>query len=266
MQAHLDPEILGTPGRPDSVSSKSERPSLPDIHDRPRRRMHPMLAAGLAFGFAAVVFYGGEAFLPREYRPSTFIGGYQTEITEAAKAGELAAQIRYDAQLRGIELQYQDGLSRIQTAANQWQEQCRAGLANVNNLYQAIYNRANMYVQATAQLQQAYQSARQAIVSGTLGGDVALMNMLSVTSQIVAMFDPAAARQMMQAANGMRRDILGVFDREARNGITISVRGWDSGLPRPDALPPMIRCDVPTYATGVSSNPITVPPNASPRR
>jgi len=266
LQAQLDPEILDTPARPDTISSKSERPSLPDIHDRPRRRMHPMLAAGLAFGVAAVAFYGTEAFLPREYRPSTFIGGYQTEITEAAKSGELAAQIRYDAQLRGIELRYQDGLSRIQTAGAQWQEQCRAGLLNITNHYQAVMQQANVFAQGVVQLQNGYQQMRNQILSGSLQGEMGLINLVMTVAPFIAIFDGNTARQLMQAAQQDRARLIATFDRMSRGGNTVSVAGWNTNLLRPEALQTMIRCEVPIYQTGVSANPIPVPPNAAPRR
>lgn len=266
MHARLDPDVTETSPQPATAPQASLRAALPDIHDRPRRRLHPMLVAVFAFGLAACAFYGVEAYAPREYRPSFFIGGYQEEITEAAKSGELAAQIRYDAALRTVELVYQDRLTRIQTAAAQWQEHCRAGLANFNNLYQAIYGRANIYVQATAQLQQAYQAMRQQIVAGTLGAESAATNMATMLGLLGGLVDPQFGRQALQFAEATRRQLLSRFDREARGGITISVQGWDSGLPRPDMLPQMIRCDVPLYETGAPRSPIAAPSAAPPRR
>lgn len=266
MQVQLDPEIIDTAARARATPSRSTRSDLPNIHDGPRRPMHPMLAAGIAFGIAAAIFYGAEALLPRHYRPSMFIGGYQTQIAEAAKEGELAAQIRYEHQLRGIELQYQDRLSRIQAAAMQWQDQCRAGLLNVTNHYQSALQQANMFAQGVVQLQQGYQQLRTQLLSGSFGGEMAIINMVTTLAPIIALFDPNMARQLLRAAQQDRAQLLATFDRLSRGGNTVSVAGWNSNLPRPDAFGAMIRCEVPTYQTGVPTTPITLPPNASPRR
>jgi len=96
---------------------------LPDLYERPRKRMHPMLAAGIAFAAAGGLLYGAEAILPDTYKPSRFIGGYAGAIAEARASGELAARVKYDAKLKLIE-----------TGAVRWQEQCRAGLQNMAGL------------------------------------------------------------------------------------------------------------------------------------
>ena len=268
MQPQLDHDAMAGGPIKAGLSRAPSRPSLPDIHDRPRRRTPTMVVAGVTLLAAGAAFYAAEAFLPRELRPSTFIGGYQTEIAEATKAGELSAQIRYDAQLRNLELVYQDGLQRIQTAGVQWQEECRAGLTNVNNLYQAIYTRANTYVQATAQLQQSYQAMRQQITANTFGGETGLINMATTFAPFIALVDPNAARQLSQYAATARRSILSAYDRESRTINAITVRGWDTGLPPLGALGPMVRCDMPAFVTGVPANPVRVPPPpiTTPRR
>ena len=89
-------------GAGNNARAKAARPAparmssyhdLPDLYDRPLRRLHPMLAAGMALVGAGALLYGTEAFLPVDYKPSRFIGGYAGAIAEARATGELAAKV-----------------------------------------------------------------------------------------------------------------------------------------------------------------------------
>jgi hypothetical protein len=266
MPPTIDPQYA-TAAQPRSSSSRRpERPDLPDVHERPRKRMHPILVAGIASVVVAAAIYGTEAFAPADVRPTRFIGDYNERLHEATKSGELHAQIRYDAQLRGIEIQYQTVLKGIETEGVQWQERCRTGLQAFAQHYQAVYQRANTLAQGVVQLQQGYQSMRNQIMAGTLGGETALINLLNTLAPMIALFDPNAARQLSAIAQDGRRQLLATFDREARNVSAISVRGWDTGLPRPESLPTPIRCDVPVFRTAATAAPIQVPQVTAPRR
>lgn len=75
-----------------SVATMPKQANLPDIYAAPRRRLHPTFVAGLGFVAAGAVFYGAQMFAPDAFKPASIIGGYDTEILEARKAGELAAQ------------------------------------------------------------------------------------------------------------------------------------------------------------------------------
>lgn len=266
MQPSLDPDLFDPSPSSAQPSSKSTPRDLPDIHERPQRRMPMMVVAGLVFLGTGIAFYGAEALLPRPYKPSTLIGSYTAAIHEATKTGELAAQIRYDGQLREVELHYQDRLKRIETAAVQWQDQCRAGLLNVTNHYQAALQQANIFAQGVVQLQAAYQQMRNQIVSGTLGGEIGLVNMATTLAPFVALLDPNVGAQLSQFAHTYRSQLLATFDRLSRGGNTVSVKGWDARLPRPEMMRTMIRCDLPVFQTGVPTAPIAAPRVASPAR
>jgi len=239
-------------------------PALPDIYRVPRRRAPAWLSAAFGFAAAGGLFYGAQAFAPEDWRPSRFVGDYNNEIQEARTAGELEARIRYDAQLRGIELQYQGQLQEIQTAAVQWQEHCRSGLQNFNNLYQAVYQRANTFANGLVQLQNQYAAARYQTVQGTLQGEAAAANLATMFGYIGGFFDPELQRRSMEYAENARMQALNRLDRAAQSGIRVTVDGWDDGLPDPAALAPPVRCEVPAFAAALRQRAIAVPPVVAP--
>lgn len=222
------------PPLPPPHAAPSRFHDLPDIY-APRRHRFPLaLVAGGMFIVTAVGFYSAEAFLPPKYKPSRFIGGYQKEIARARAEGELAARISYDARFKLIE-----------TDAVRWQERCRAGLQNANNLYQAAYTRANMFAQTTAELQKQYASVRYSIAQQSVGGDLAAANMGSLFGYLASLFDPETGQRSMAFAEQARQQALQKLDDAARSGVTVSVEGWNTGLPDPASLPAANACELP---------------------
>lgn len=231
---------------------------LPDLTSPPRRRLNLFVVTGLAFAAVTGIFYGGEALLPAPYKPSVFIGGYGKEIEKARKAGELDSQLRYETRLRGVEVQFQTRVKGIETAAIQLQEQCRAGLTNANNLYQAAYTRANIFAQATADIQKQYAASRYQLAQQTLGGEIGAANTATTFGYILGFFDPELGQKSFEFAEAARQQALKKLDEAAKGGITVSVDGWNHGLPDPASLAPLGKCDLPVIATGGSSAPITL--------
>jgi len=215
--------------------ARADYHDLPDLYEPSRRRLHPMLVAGFVFIGVSAAFYGAEATLPPGYKPSHFIGGYTRAIAQARSEGELAARIGYDGRLKVIE-----------TAAVAWQERCRAGFQNFNNLYQAAYQRANTFAQATVDMQKQYASVRYNFVQSSLGGEMSAANMATSFGYIFGLFDPELGRQSMEFAEAARQQALSKLDDTARSGMTISIEGWDSGLPDPSSLPAPQACELPT--------------------
>lgn len=207
------------------------RPVYSDFpYARPRRRMHPMLAAFFAFGTASGAFYGAEMLAPPTWRPSAIIGGYEQAMAEARKSGELTAQLRYEGQLKQIE-----------TAAVQWQEQYKAAANGVLNYYQATYSRAGVYAQATADIQKQYAATRYQIASTTTGGQTTLANLASLIGNALNAYDPSMGQGALDFAQQMREQAYSVLDDAARSGITVSVDGWNSGLASPAEVASAIR-------------------------
>lgn len=236
MSTHYDAAAAssGPVPAPAAAAVQSDFHHLPDIYQPKRRFLPPAFVTGMMFLAVAGAFYGAEALLPPEYKPSFFIGGYQRAIAEAQAEGQLKARIVYDARLKLIE-----------TDAIRWQENCRAGLQNINNLYQAAYARANMYAQSTADIQKHYASARYATTQQTLGGEIAVANLGTIIGFGIGLFDPETGQRSMALAEQARQQALQKLDDAARSGITVSVEGWNTGLPDPVMLPASSTCDMP---------------------
>lgn len=220
-----------------SRSGDYQSPSLhdlPDIYEPRRRRLPPIVLAGGMFMAASVVFFGAETYLPLEYKPSHFVGGYQRALAQARAEGELTARIAYDGRLKLIE-----------TDAMRWQERCRAGLQNANNLYQAAYTRANMFAQATADIQKQYAQMRYVTAKDTVGGEIAVANLATMLGFLGGIFDGELGRSSMDFAEQARQQALRKLDEAASKGITVSVDGWDTGLPNPLNLPAAQACELP---------------------
>ena len=198
--------------------------------DAPRRRLHPMLVAFFAFGTASCSFYGAEMLAPPVWRPSVIIGGYERQITQARKTGELAAQIRYDGQLKQIE-----------TAAVQWQEQYKAAANGVLEYYKTTYSRANVYAQATADIQKQYAATRYQIAQQSVGGEIGVANMATTLGLLGGLIDPAFGASAQSYADDVRRRAYAKLDEAARSGITVSVDGWNTGLASPAEVASALR-------------------------
>jgi hypothetical protein len=259
----LDPKPeAANAGEPKRATRFRDAPELPDLYGRPKRRLPAMVVAGIGFVAAGVSFYGAEAVMPADFKPSTLVGGYQRQIQEAHKTGELAAQVRYDAQAKNIELQFQNQLKQIETRAVQWQEQCRAGLQNFNNLYQASYQRLNIFAQATADIQKQYVAERMRTAENSTQGVQAVANMASMAELFGGLIDPQFGQQAGDFAARARQQALAQLDAAALGGKTLSIEGWNAGLPEPQTIPSMIRCDIPT--SDFSPSALTVQPLPQP--
>lgn len=227
----------GASGAPRNLPARGPNyADLPDLSEAPKRRLHPVVVGMIGFGAATGFFYGTEALAPSAFKPSTIIGGYGHEIAKAHKSGELEAQVRYDAQLRGIEIQFQTQLKQAETAAAQWQEQYRTEMAGVMEDYRGAWSRANIFAQATADLQKQYAQYRLSVTQGSLGGEMGVANMATMLGALGGLLDPSLERDAFAYADRMRGRALSKLDEAARSGITVSVVGWNEGLPDPDAL------------------------------
>jgi len=239
MQPELDLE-------PDTVSASASRkratrvsrfpdlPDLPDLYER-KRRLPPMFIAGIAFAAAATAFYGAEAALPAQWKPSYYIGGYTQEIEAARKTGELEATAKFAPRLK-----------RIETAAVMMQEQCKAQLQSVNTYAQAVYNRAGIGFQLAADLQRQYASARYSVVQQSLGGELGAANMATSFGYIASLFDPDLAQKSMDFAQNARQQALAKLDEAAQGGVSVSAQGWDQGLTDPATFAKSLHCDLPS--------------------
>lgn len=236
MRPTIDPTPDSAPRfRSERGQRQSNFADLPDLSERPRRRLHPMAAAGALFLTASAAFYGAEALMPPNYRPSVFAGGYQRAMAKAKSEGELAARIHYDKQLKMYE-----------TAAVVWQEQCKASLQALNANYQAVYNRAGVGYQLAADVQKQYTNFRYSIAQSSVGGEIGVANTATTFGYFASLLDPELGQKSLEFAESARQQAYAKLDEAARSGITVSVDGWDTGLVDPASFAGKFQCDMPT--------------------
>lgn len=220
--------------RPERASRSPNFSDLPDLSERPRRRLHPMVVAGGAFLLASAAFYGAEALLPPAYKPSVFTGNYARALAQAKSEGELSARIQYDKQLKMYE-----------TAAVVWQEQCKASLQALNANYQAVYNRAGVGYQLAADVQKQYTNYRYSIAQNSVGGEIGVANTATTFGYWISLLDPNLGQKSLEFAEAARQQAYAKLDEAAKSGISVSVDGWDTGLVDPASFAGKFRCDMP---------------------
>lgn len=236
MSPTIDPAPESGPRfRAERAPRSSNFTDLPDLSERPHRRLHPMVIAGGAFLLASAAFYGSEALLPADYKPSLFIGNYTRQIAKAKAEGELAARIKYDKQLKMYE-----------TAAVVWQEQCKASLQALNANYEATYRRAGVGYQLAADVQKQYTNYRYSIAQSSVGGEIGVANTATTFGYWISILDPDLGQKSLEFAEAARQQAYAKLDEAARSGITVSVDGWDTGLVDPASFGGKFRCDMPT--------------------
>lgn len=251
-----------TSGRSRAQMPKLE--TLPDIYSFPqKKRLPPMVVAGIGFAAATALLLGAQRFLPHPYKPSDWMGGYTSAMTEARKEGELAAQIRYDAQLRQVEVQYQTQLKEIESAATAWQEQYKTALTGYVEHYRAVWNRANIYAQATADIQKQYAAARMELAGRTVRGQVNMANRATEFGLWIGLINPDLERQVNNYASRVRQQAFAELDAAAQGGVTISIDGWNDGLVDPQTVANDIERLQPFSAPRYEWRPITVPAQES---
>jgi hypothetical protein len=247
-----------TTGRSRAQMPKLE--TLPDIYSFPqKKRLPPMVVAGIGFAAATALLFGAERFLPHPYKPSDWMGGYASAMIQARKEGELAAQIRYDAQVRQVEVQYQTQLKEIESAANAWQEQYKTALTGYVEHYRATWNRANIYAQATADIQKQYVAARTELAGRTVRGQVNMANDVTTIGLLLGWINPELERQSLNYADRVRQQALAHLDSAAQGGVTISIDGWNDGLVDPQTVARDIQTLPPFSAPRYEWRPIIAP-------
>lgn len=247
-----------TSGRSRAQMPKIE--ALPDIYSFPqKKRLPPMAAAVLGFAAATVLLFGSERFLPHPYKPSDWTGGYASAMAEARKEGELAAQIRYDVQLRQVEVQYQIQAKEIEGAAAAWQEQYKTALTAYLEHYRTVWHRANNYAQTIADLQKQYAAIRVQTARDSVRGEIEMANRATSFGLLAGLLSPDLERQSLDYASRVRQQALAELDRAAQGGVTISVEGWDDGLVDPRTVAAEIESLQPFSAPRYEWRPITAP-------
>lgn len=193
----------------------------------PRSRKLVSAGVGGMFGvmLSAAVLFGTETLAPADYKPSAIMGGYQGRLAAEVRARELETQAKYDAWIQ----QAQISIAQQQVG---YQGQVQAVVAN----YQAAYERARLFSDATARIQQDY--AHQVMVQKRQQQQpsTTVVSWAQVLADVLRPFDPETSQNIEDYADDTSQRLRDKLDDSIQQGVTVDVAGWDTGLPSPDAV------------------------------
>lgn len=191
----------------------------------------PIIRTGLLIASCVVAFYAVEALAPHDFKPSTHVGSYEMELHKATKTGELKAQIVYDAKLRSIDAQLQAYVKSVEQSVQQSNDQYRSTAETVAKLYQSTFERANIFAQATANLQTQYAMFRAQLAQNSYSTEMAGVKLATLGKFFFALSgDQESAQTAGEIATQLRGQVLSEVDKAMQEGVRISPKGWDTGL------------------------------------
>lgn len=217
----------------------------------PPQKKRVSAGAGMFFGviLCGAVLYGAEMFAPPDFRPSTLTGSYSGRYAAEIKAHDLETHAAY-----------QNWAEAVKVSVAQQQEQYRAAAEGVLTNYQAAYDRSRIYAQTTAQLQQNYVNQRVDIAREQQGTDQLAINLARLWGRALNVIDPGSGDDALEYADSIGDELQDELDNAVQNGITVSVDGWDTGLPPPsevratiNAMPPIEFPDLPEISRDAQS-------------
>lgn len=217
----------------------------------PTQKKRVSAGAGMFFGIilCGAVLYGAEMFAPPQFRPSTLTGSYSGRYAAEVKAHDLETQAAF-----------LDWAEEVKVSVAQQQEQYRAAAQGVLNNYQAAYDRSRIYAQTTAQLQQDYVRQRSEIARQQHGTDVIVVNLARLWGRASNILAPGSGGDALEYADQIGGQLQDELTSSVRNGVTVEVDGWDTGLPPPtevraaiDAMPPITFPDLPEISRDAQS-------------
>lgn len=217
----------------------------------PPQKKRVSAGAGMFFGIILCggVLYGAEMFAPAELRPSTVTGSYGGRYTAEIKAHDLETHAAY-----------QNWAEEVKVSVAQQQEQYRAAAQAMLNNYQAAYDRSRIYAQTTAQLQQDYVNQRTDIARQQQGTDQLVINFARLWGRVSNVLEPGSGDDALEYADNIGGELQDELDDAVQSGVTVSVDGWDTGLPPPaevrgtiEAMPPITFPDLPEISRDAQS-------------
>lgn len=191
-----------------------------------RRTVIPgIVKTGATLVVAAGIFFGIETFAPYPFKPSTLVGSYDARIEAEVKAAQLQQQAAYD-----------DWLEEVRLVNAQNLESYRSANQAALGYYQASYDRARVYAEATARMQGDLANAQMRLASQTRGGERGLANASRTLGQVINLFAPGSGDAAIQYGDDLADMLTDDLNRAAQSGAPISIEGWDANLPSPDAV------------------------------
>ncbi|UBS31534.1 hypothetical protein LBX01_08385 [Altererythrobacter sp. N1] len=193
----------------------------------PPQKKRISAGAGMFFGIilCGAALYGAEMFAPPDYRPSTITGSYGGRYAAEIKAHDLETQAAF-----------LDWAEEVKVSVAQQQEQYRAAAQGILTNYQAAYDRTRIYAQTTAQLQQDYVHQRTEIARQQQGTDALVINLARLWGRVANVIEPGGGDDALAYADQVGGQLQQELTSAVQNGVTVSVEGWDTGLPPPSQV------------------------------
>lgn len=192
-------------------------------------RGRKLVSAGFHMFFGMVLLmlalFSAETLAPENMRPSAVMGGYQGRLQVEIRAHDLETQAKYDAWVQ----QAQISVGQQQVG---YQGQVQAIVAN----YQAAYERARLFSDATARIQQDYAHVVLVQKQQQQAGSTKVVSMAQVLADIVRPFSSDTAEKIDEYADDLYTRMRSKLDDAVQQGITINIEGWDTGLPSPEQV------------------------------
>lgn len=171
----------------------------------------------------AAFFFGAEAYAPDGFRPSDLMGTYEGRITSAVKAAELEQQGKFDAWAGQVKVS-------VDQQVEQYRNQNQLTLAH----YQAAMERAKIFVDATTRIQGQYVAYRMQQTQSQQATDIAVINWARLFGRIANGLEDGAGDAALNYSRNLGNELSTELTDAANGGATISVNGWDTGLPTID--------------------------------
>lgn len=181
-----------------------------------------IVKTGGAIVIAGSIFFGAEALAPANFKPSHLVGSYEAAISEQVKAAELRQQAKFDSYVKQVEL-----------ANAQNVEQYKANAQAVLAGYNASWDRAKIFADATAKIQTQYVAYRMDQVRNRQSPDIGIANLARLWGRVANVMSPGSGDSAMEYSNRLGAELEAGLTAAAQNGQQISVEGWDTDLPSP---------------------------------
>lgn len=208
---------------------------------RPSRgfRVPNILKTAVVFMSGATLLFGLEMHAPPGFRPSTFMGTYDARIAAAVKAAELQQQSRFDAWAVQLKL-----------AADQRAEQYKTVAQGVLANYNATYDQAKIYAEATTQMQGRLAASIIAQKQGEHGADIGIINLARMWGQLGGLIDENSAEMALQYADNRSAELSAELIKAAQIGAQADITGWNVNIASPQDV----------AATLATIKPLEIPP------
>lgn len=207
------------------VPLQGQPPQLEVFRPRSRLRIPGFVKTAFTMGMVAGVFFAAEAYAPSPYKPSTIVGTYEGRIEAAVRASQFQQQAEFDAWIEEVKLVNAQNQQQYQAAT-------QASLA----YYQASYERARVFAQATAQMQGVLTQAQIALTNRTQRSESGLVDFIRGVGRVVDVLSPGSGKPALDYADGLTREMAADLNAAAQRGITLSIEDWDTNLPSPQAV------------------------------